>query len=105
MYPSFLGQFPTVEALAIADLQQVLKVWLGLGYYARARNLHKAAKIVLEQHHGVFPRQLEAVLQLPGIGRTTAGGILSAAFNKNANGKSRTLSVSDEWRSRKRSPK
>ncbi|MEA5523148.1 A/G-specific adenine glycosylase [Limnoraphis robusta] len=80
-YQRWLSQFPTVEALAIADLQQVLKVWQGLGYYARARNLHLAAKIVLEQYHGVFPRQLEAVLQLPGIGRTTAGGILSAAFN------------------------
>ncbi|MEB3282036.1 MAG: A/G-specific adenine glycosylase [Lyngbya sp.] len=80
-YQRWLSQFPTVEALAIADLQQVLKLWQGLGYYARARNLHKAAKIVVEHYHGVFPNQPEAVLQLPGIGRTTAGGILSAAFN------------------------
>ncbi|MDY7021314.1 MAG: A/G-specific adenine glycosylase [Cyanobacteriota bacterium] len=81
-YQRWLEQFPTVEALASADLQQVLKVWQGLGYYARARNLHKAAQIVVEQHNGIFPIQLEVVLQLPGIGRTTAGGILSSAFNQ-----------------------
>jgi A/G-specific adenine glycosylase len=80
-YERWLSQFPTVETLAIADLQQVLKVWQGLGYYARARNLHKAAQILVEEHQGVFPQQLETVLKLPGIGRTTAGGILSAAFN------------------------
>ncbi|WP_413165484.1 A/G-specific adenine glycosylase [Capilliphycus salinus ALCB114379] len=81
-YQRWLSQFPTVEALAGADLQQVLKAWQGLGYYARARNLHKAAKIVVEQYQGKFPNQLEAVLKLPGIGRTTVGGILSAAFNQ-----------------------
>ncbi|EAW35640.1 mutator mutT protein [Lyngbya sp. PCC 8106] len=80
-YERWLSQFPTVATLAIADLQQVLKAWQGLGYYARARNLHKAAQIVVEEYQGVFPKQLEAVLQLPGIGRTTAGEILSAAFN------------------------
>jgi A/G-specific adenine glycosylase len=81
-YERWLQQFPTVEALAAADQQQVLKAWQGLGYYARARNLHRAASAIAQQHQGQFPTQLAAVLALPGIGRTTAGGILSAAFNQ-----------------------
>lgn len=81
-YQRWLKQFPTLETLASADLQQVLKAWEGLGYYARGRNLHKAARYIVRHHDGVFPSQLEAVLKLPGIGRTTAGGILSAAFNQ-----------------------
>jgi A/G-specific adenine glycosylase len=81
-YERWLEAFPTIATLATADQQQVLKVWQGLGYYARARNLHKAAQVILEQHQGEFPRDLETVLTLPGIGRTTAGGILSAAFNQ-----------------------
>lgn len=81
-YTRWLLQFPNVEALAAAEQQQVLKAWQGLGYYARARNLHKAAQAVVEQYQGHFPNQLERVLTLPGIGRTTAGGILSAAFNQ-----------------------
>ena len=81
-YLRWLAQFPTIEQLAKADLQQVLKAWEGLGYYTRARNLHRAAQEVLQHHGGVFPTELEDVLALPGIGRTTAGGILSAAFNQ-----------------------
>lgn len=80
-YQRWLETFPTVTDLAQADLQAVLKVWQGLGYYARARNLHACAQQIVEQYNGVFPNQLEAVLSLPGIGRTTAGGILSAAYN------------------------
>lgn len=80
-YDRWLQQFPTVETLAAADIQQVLKAWQGLGYYARARNLHQAAKAIAASDGGVFPNTLEALLALPGIGRTTAGGILSAAFN------------------------
>jgi A/G-specific adenine glycosylase len=80
-YDRWLQQFPTVTDLATADQQTVLKAWQGLGYYARARNLHKAAQQIAEHHGGLFPRELAAVLALPGIGRTTAGGILSAAFN------------------------
>ena len=80
-YQRWLAQFPTVEALAAADQQQVLKAWEGLGYYARARNLHRAAEQIVSLHGGVFPTDLESVMALPGIGRTTAGGILSAAFN------------------------
>lgn len=81
-YHRWLEAFPTVEALASADLQQVLKLWQGLGYYARARNLHRAARIIVERHDGVFPDRFEAVQGLPGIGRTTAGAILSSAFNQ-----------------------
>lgn len=80
-YTRWLQQFPTVEVLAIANQQQVLKAWQGLGYYARARNLHRAAQTIVQQHGGVFPSDLAAALALPGIGRTTAGGILSAAFD------------------------
>jgi A/G-specific adenine glycosylase len=81
-YHRWLAQFPTIEQLASADLQQVLKAWEGLGYYTRARNLHRAAQQIMQRHSGVFPTQLQEVLALPGIGRTTAGGILSAALNQ-----------------------
>lgn len=81
-YRNWLHQFPDLATLAAADLQDVLKAWQGLGYYARARNLHKAARTIVRQHGGIFPQQLDDVLALPGIGRSTAGGILSAAFNQ-----------------------
>lgn len=81
-YYRWLQTFPTVEALAAANLQQVLKAWQGLGYYARARNLHRCAREIVQQHGGIFPQDKTVVLALPGIGRTTAGGILSAAFNQ-----------------------
>lgn len=81
-YHRWLDRFGDVQALAAADLQDVLKAWQGLGYYARARNLHKAAGEVVSQHNGIFPDRFEEVLALPGIGRSTAGGILSAAFNQ-----------------------
>ncbi len=80
-YDRWLKAFPTVQALAAADQQAVLKRWEGLGYYARARNLHKAAQQVVAEFEGEFPRELEGAIALKGIGRTTAGGILSAAFN------------------------
>lgn len=78
----WLERFPSVDDLAQADLQEVLKAWEGLGYYARARNLHKAAQYLIKNYNGIFPKNIEEVLKLPGIGRTTAGGILSAAFNQ-----------------------
>ncbi|MBE9061316.1 A/G-specific adenine glycosylase, partial [cf. Phormidesmis sp. LEGE 11477] len=80
-YERWLKALPTVQALAIADQQAVLKLWEGLGYYARARNLHQAAQQVVADFDGVFPRELDQAISLKGIGRTTAGGILSAAFN------------------------
>ncbi|MEC4806143.1 MAG: A/G-specific adenine glycosylase [Jaaginema sp. PMC 1079.18] len=81
-YQRWLAQFPTVTHLAKANQQQVLKAWEGLGYYARGRNLHKAAQTVVSDFNGQIPDNLAAILTLPGIGRTTAGGILSAAFNQ-----------------------
>ncbi|MBW4470313.1 MAG: A/G-specific adenine glycosylase [Stenomitos rutilans HA7619-LM2] len=81
-YHRWLDVFPTVQTLAIAEQQAVLKAWEGLGYYARARNLHRAAQTVMLLYNGTFPDRLVDVMQLPGIGRTTAGGILSAAFNQ-----------------------
>ncbi|NEQ50999.1 MAG: A/G-specific adenine glycosylase [Leptolyngbya sp. SIO3F4] len=80
-YERWLTIFPTVVDLAKADQQSVLKAWEGLGYYARARNLHKTAQLIVEQHNGLFPKEFEYAIALPGIGRTTAGGILSAAYD------------------------
>ena len=80
-YERWLEALPTVHVLAAADQQFVLKLWEGLGYYARARNLHQAAQQVVANFDGVFPREIESAIALKGIGRTTAGGILSAAFN------------------------
>ncbi len=77
----FLAQFPTVEALAAAELNEVLAHWAGLGYYARARNLHRAARLVVQKHSGQVPDTLEAISALPGIGRYTAGAILSIAYD------------------------
>ena len=76
-YQRFMSSFPTVQDLAAADNDEVMHHWTGLGYYARARNLHKTAKQIVEQHGGVFPTQFDDVLALPGIGRSTAGAILA----------------------------
>ncbi len=80
-FERFVAAFPTVHALAQADEHAVLRLWEGLGYYRRARQLHRAAKVLVERHQGKFPRTLEAVGQLPGIGRYTAGAIVSIAFD------------------------
>lgn len=77
----FLERFPDVNALAAAPEREVVELWAGLGYYTRARNLHRAAKLIHEKH-GEFPRDLKAILELPGIGRYTAGAICSLAFNQ-----------------------
>lgn len=78
---AFLQQFPTLPALAAADNDAVMARWAGLGYYARARNLHAAAKRCVEVHGGELPRDFDALHALPGIGRSTAGAILSQAWN------------------------
>jgi A/G-specific adenine glycosylase len=78
-YQRFMARFPDLSALAGASLDQVLQHWSGLGYYARARNLHEAARVVAERFRGRFPERIEEVLVLPGIGRSTAGAILSLA--------------------------
>ncbi|MDH3351807.1 MAG: NUDIX domain-containing protein, partial [Gammaproteobacteria bacterium] len=78
-YERFMQSFPTVAALADAELDAVLRHWSGLGYYARARNLHAAARIVRDDCAGVFPQTLDGLMALPGIGRSTAGAILALA--------------------------
>jgi A/G-specific adenine glycosylase len=80
-YDRFLHKFPTVESLARARQEEVLKLWSGLGYYSRARNLHRAAKEMVARHDGKFPRTLDAALALPGIGRYTAAAVLSIAYD------------------------
>jgi A/G-specific adenine glycosylase len=77
----FREAFPTVEALAAAEEQDVLRLWEGLGYYRRARQLHAASKVLVDEHGGRFPEDPDAVHALPGIGRYTAGAILSIAFD------------------------
>jgi A/G-specific adenine glycosylase len=79
-FEKWIRLFPTVQALATASEQDVLNAWEGLGYYSRARNLHKAAKIIVEQYNGETPRDLGELRKLPGIGRYTLGAIASIAF-------------------------
>jgi A/G-specific adenine glycosylase len=78
-FERFIARFPDVRALADAPLDEVLHLWTGLGYYARARNLHRAARVIRDQHGGDFPIDFELVVELPGIGRSTAGAILAQA--------------------------
>ncbi|HXX71168.1 MAG TPA: A/G-specific adenine glycosylase [Candidatus Acidoferrum sp.] len=80
-YDRFLENFPTVESLAAARLEKVLRLWSGLGYYSRARNLHRAAREIVAGHGGRFPHTLPAALALPGIGRYTAAAVLSIAYD------------------------
>ncbi|MEM6279450.1 MAG: A/G-specific adenine glycosylase, partial [Verrucomicrobiota bacterium] len=83
-FERWLERFPDCETLSEASEEDLLKAWEGLGYYNRARNLQKAARAVIEEHDGVFPRELEAILGLPGVGRYTAGAVLSFAFDQRA---------------------
>jgi A/G-specific adenine glycosylase len=76
-YERFMQQFPDALALANAELDNVLHLWTGLGYYARARNLHRAAQLIRDEHASIFPNELEQVMALPGIGRSTAAAILA----------------------------
>lgn len=83
-YPRFLARFPDVGALAAAPQDDVLALWSGLGYYSRARNLHRCAQLVVERHGGHFPRTVDELSALPGIGRSTAGAIASFCFGVRA---------------------
>ncbi|WP_445620619.1 A/G-specific adenine glycosylase [Kushneria sp. Sum13] len=84
-FERFMQRFPDVAALAAAEQDEVLHLWTGLGYYARARNLHRAAKYVVHEHNGEFPvESVEALSALPGIGRSTAGAIIAQATGKRA---------------------
>ncbi len=80
-YLRFMERFPDVHGLAAASLDEVLHLWTGLGYYARARNLHRAAHLICERHQGELPHDIDLLMQLPGIGRSTAGAILALAHN------------------------
>lgn len=79
-YARWMVRFPTIAALAAADQQEVLNAWEGLGYYSRARNLHKAAQLLVREHHGQLPDTAPALRKIPGIGPYTAGAIASLAF-------------------------
>ena len=81
-YQRFIASFPTIAILAAASEEQVLTYWSGLGYYARARNLHAAAQLIVEKYRGEFPRRFEDILELPGIGRSTAAAICALAFHE-----------------------
>jgi A/G-specific adenine glycosylase len=83
-YAKFLARWPTVEALAAASLDDVLRAWAGLGYYARARNLHACARAVVERHGGSFPRRLDALRALPGVGDYSAAAVAAIAFDQPA---------------------
>ena len=81
-YEKFMQHFPSVNELAAANIDEVLHLWTGLGYYARARNLHKAAQKIVIEYNGQFPNQLDEVIALPGVGRSTAAAILALSFNQ-----------------------
>ena len=83
-FQRFVKEFPNVKRLAAADEQQVLRLWEGLGYYRRARQLHAAAQQIVEQHGGRFPQDVTTLQTLPGIGRYTAGAIASIAYDQRA---------------------
>lgn len=81
-FERFTGRFPTIKSLADAPLDEVLAIWSGLGYYARARNLHKAARIIAADYNGAFPKDYAEIIELPGIGKSTAGAILAFSDNQ-----------------------
>jgi A/G-specific adenine glycosylase len=81
-YQRFVASFPTVGELAAANVDEVLAHWSGLGYYARGRNLHRAAQIIVEKYQGEFPREFDQIIELPGIGRSTAAAICALAYHQ-----------------------
>ena len=81
-FEKFIKRFPTIEELACANIDEVLHYWTGLGYYARCRNLHKAAINIVKKHHGQFPNDIDEALALPGIGKSTASAILALSFQQ-----------------------
>lgn len=81
-FNQFMEHFPDIKSLASADQDEILHLWTGLGYYARARNLHRTARLINKQHGGIFPEDINMLMDLPGIGRSTAGAILSLAYNQ-----------------------
>jgi A/G-specific adenine glycosylase len=81
-YLRFVERFPDMKSLACASLDDVLAVWSGLGYYSRAANLHRAAQVIMNEHRGLFPHRFDSIMELPGIGRSTAAAICVFAFGQ-----------------------
>ncbi|MBI5891160.1 MAG: A/G-specific adenine glycosylase, partial [Nitrosomonadales bacterium] len=81
-YQRFVASYPNIATLAAATEEQVLAHWSGLGYYARGRNLHKAAQIIVVKFNGEFPRKFEDIVELPGIGRSTAAAVCALAYHE-----------------------
>ncbi|MBC7546197.1 hypothetical protein H7171_00450 [Candidatus Saccharibacteria bacterium] len=81
-YPEFLATFPTVQALAVSELGDVLRVWSGLGYNRRAKFLHQAARMIIQDLGGIFPNTVAGLVALPGVGVNTAGAIVAYAYNQ-----------------------
>ena len=81
-YRRFMEWFPEIRTLAKVRIDKVLKAWEGMGYYSRARNLHQTAKLVVKQFDGKLPATMKQLIRLPGIGRSTAGAILSLVYNQ-----------------------
>ena len=81
-YSKFIQRFPTIESLAIANQETVLKHWEGLGFYKRAINLHDSAKVIMEKNNGVFPNNFDDLIKLKGVGKSTANAILIFGFGK-----------------------
>ena len=80
-YERFIKKIPDISSLAVISLDDLLKLWEGLGYYSRARNLKKAAQIIMEKYYGEFPSTYKEIIMLPGIGEYTASAIASICFN------------------------
>ena len=81
-FQRFMAAYPTVEDLAACDEGELMRLWAGLGYYSRARNLRRAAQVIAEEYGGAFPRTYQQLMALPGVGDYTAGAILSIAFGE-----------------------
>lgn len=81
-FQRWMSKYPTIKLLANAPIEEVIKIWEGLGYYSRARNIHKASKIIMTQYNGIFPGTYEEIINLPGIGAYTAGAILSFSMKQ-----------------------
>ncbi|MFL2996501.1 MAG: A/G-specific adenine glycosylase, partial [Cytophagales bacterium] len=81
-YKIFIKNFPNIKSLANSSEKKVYSLWQGLGYYNRAKNLHKAAKIIIKKHKGVFPKNYDELIMLPGIGKYTAAAISSICYNE-----------------------
>ena len=83
-FHKFINKWPTIKKLSESKVEDVMDAWSGLGYYSRAKNIHKTAKIINKQHNNQIPDEYEELIKLPGIGPYTAGAILTIAFNKKA---------------------